>query len=225
MARFARVVVPGLAHHVTHRGNRQQPVFLTHQDRRRYRRWLAEYAETYDLEVWAYCLMTNHVHLIVVGQQVHSMASAIGRTHMRLARWVNHSQGWSGHLWANRYHSTPLDDTHLWRAVRYVETNPVRARIVDRAEDYPWSSAQAHCHGLDDPLLADSRPFPGPITNWRAWLAEGIDPDHAEFLRKRTSTGRPCGSEAFTTDLEQRLDRRLRPRKQGPKPGAGRGNT
>ena len=175
------------------------------------------------MEVWAYCLMTNHVHLLVVGHRPDSLASAIGRTHMRFARWTNRRQGWSGHLWANRFFSTPLDEHHLWQAVRYVELNPVRAGIVERAEDYPWSSARAHCFGTDDALLADSRPFPGPIAHWSSWLAQGLDPEAIAELRQNTATGRPTGSPEFTSRLEQQLGRLLRPAKRGRKPKSRNG--
>jgi len=207
MPRIARIVVPGLVHHVTHRGNRSGNLFFTAEDRTVYRRWLAEYSARYEMEVWAYCLMSNHVHLLVVGQREDSMSSAIGRTHMRFARWINQRQGWSGHLWQNRFFSTPLDHDRLWRAVRYVERNPVRAGIVGRAEDYLWSSARCHCNGVDDALLADSRPFPGPIADWSAWLSEGLEPEVLAELRRNTSAGRPTGSRAFAARLEERSGR------------------
>lgn len=118
MARFARVVVPGVAYHITHRGNRREAVFFDDEDRHVYLALLREYTERYGLAVWAYCLMTNHIHLIAVPQSEGSMALAMGRAHMRYARWLNRKRGWCGHLWANRYFSSALDDEHLWRAVR-----------------------------------------------------------------------------------------------------------
>ena len=217
MARFARVVVPGLAYHLTHRGNRGADVFFTPGDREVYQSWLGEYADAYGLEVWAYCLMTNHVHLLAVARERDSLAMAIGRTHMRFARWVNRRQGWRGHLWGNRFFSTPLDEPHLWQAVRYVELNPVRAGIVRRAEEYPWSSARAHCLGSADPLLSESRPFLGRVADWSAWLAQGLDLEAIAELRRNTSTGRPTGSPEFTARLEEQLGRMLRPRKNGRK--------
>lgn len=215
MARFARVVLPHQPHHVVHRGNRRQPIFFTQQDRDTYLDWLNTYSLRAGLEVWAYCLMTNHVHLLVVGERTDSMAFAIGRTHMRYARHINRRHGWTGHLWANRYHSTVLDETHLWRAVRYVELNPVRAGMVQRAEEYPWSSARTHCSGGDDPILAVDRPFPGPQKDWGSWLAQGLSQNDEDRLRKSTTTGRPCGSDDFILDLEERLGRRLRPQRRG----------
>jgi putative transposase len=219
LPRLARVVLPGLPYHITHRGNRRQDVFFRQQDCRTYKRWLGEYAERYGLEVWSYCLMTNHVHLLVVARRSDSLAMAIGRTHGRFAQWQNKRNDWSGHLWANRFYSTPLDEEHLWTAVKYVELNPVRADMVDRAEHYEWSSARSHARNQPDRLLAPSRPFPGMVENWSDWLA--IEPlkEQVEALRKNTSTGRPTGSDEFVARLEARLARTLRAQKRGRKPG------
>jgi putative transposase len=218
MARVARVVLPGYPYHVTHRGNRREDVFFSSADRDVYREWLGEYARQYKLEIWAYCLMTNHVHLLVVPKTADSLAYALGRAHMRYARYANRQQGWSGHLWANRFYSTVLDEDYLWTAVHYIETNPVRAGLVTQAEAYPWSSARAHCCLAKDTLLSPRRPFPDEEGEWSAWLAAGTDDDQAKRLRACTYTGRPCGSERFITRLERRLGRPLRPQKRGRKP-------
>ncbi len=177
MARIARAVAPGYPHHVTQRGNYQQNIFKDEEDYRRYKSWLEEYSRKEGLRIWAYCLMTNHVHLLVVPRRKKAMDLAIGRTHMRHARRVNREQGWSGHLWANRFYSTILDETHLWAAVRYIERNPVRAGLVKRAERYGWSSARCHAKGVADTLLSARRPFREAqgIADWSAWLAEGGD--------------------------------------------------
>ena len=217
MARLARVVAPGLPYHVTHRGNRRQPVFFETEDRRIYKDWLAQYSLLYGLEIWAYCLMTNHIHLIAAGREVDSLARSIGRAHGRFAQRQNRHNGWSGHLWENRFYSTPLDEDLLWSAVRYVEMNPVRAGISAEPGDYEWSSATAHISGQHDELLASSRPFPGGVSDWSQWLVESFDANSVETIRKNTMTGRPSGSAAFVSSLEQRLSRKLQPRKRGRK--------
>lgn len=170
------------------------------------------------MEVWAYCLMTNHIHLLVVAGRSDSLATAIGRTHGRFAQWQNKRNRWSGHLWANRFYSSPLDEQHLWTAVKYIERNPVRAGMVARAEDYEWSSARSHAFGRGDTLLSPSRPFPGAIDDWGTWLSIEPQADRVELLRKNTSTGRPTGSDSFTASIEKLLGRALRPRKRGQKP-------
>lgn len=176
MPRRARLVVPGLPCHVTHRGNRRGETFLTEGDRRDYLSRLAGTADHHGVAIWAYCLMSNHVHLIVCPSEPDSLARTIREVHGEHARRIHRREGWSGHLWANRYYSVVLDPVHLWAAVRYVEQNPVRAGLVDRAEAYLWSSAAAHC-GLTPPgPLAADRPFPGPVADWSSWLAEPADP-------------------------------------------------
>lgn len=169
--------------------------------------------------------MTNHVHLIVVPKHDNSMALAIGRAHMRYSRRINHSHGWCGHLWANRYHSSALDWDHLWQAVRYVELNAVRAGMTLRAEDYHWSSCRDHA-GLRDTqgILAPDRPFPGHVeaAGWLEWLHLGLGDSAADVLRTSTRTGHPCGSDDFIKEFEERLGRILekqpvgRPRKLNP---------
>jgi putative transposase len=219
---MARVVVPGAAHHVTHRGNLRGEVFLFADSREFYVSLLAECAKQAGMDVWAWCLMGNHVHLIVVPHGANSLRRGVGLAHQRYAAAVNARQGWTGHLWANRFYSTVLDEGHLWRAVKYVELNPVRAGLAARAEDYPWSSARAHA-GIagPDPLLASDSPFPGPVADWAAWLAEGLDESSCAQLRRATYTGRPCASPQFTAHLETRLGRTLLPQKRGRKPKPG----
>ena len=225
MARIARVIAPGMPYHVTHRGNHRSDVFFENADRERYLALLAQHSKLYGMEVWAYCLMTNHVHLIVVGQESHSLARAIGFSHMRYSRSVNQRFGWTGHLWANRFYSTALDGSHLWEAVRYVERNPVRAGLSARAEDYAWSSARAHVMREASALLAETRPFPGPVEDWSEWLAMPGDESVVETIRRNTCTGRPSGSESFVKQLEERLHRLLRPMKAGRKPKAPEANA
>jgi putative transposase len=218
MGRFARVIVPGVPYHVTHRGNRRANVFVTHEERDVYCTILAEYASRYGMDIWAYCLMTNHVHLLVTGRERQSLANAIGRAHMRYARWFNRWHGWSGHLWANRYYSTPLDEAHLWTAVRYVEQNPVRAGLAIRCEEYAWSSTRANAGVAADALLSPARPFPGDVPDWLDWVNDPGD-THAEHrLRVNTSTGRPCGDCDFVSRIEQILNRSLQRQKSGRKP-------
>jgi putative transposase len=167
------------------------------------------------MEIWAYCLMDNHVHFVGMCLQETSFSSTFRVLQGRHAKRMNWKYGWKGHLWEGRHYSAALDDPHLWFAVRYVELNPVRAGIADHAEDYPWSSARAHCEGTYDPVLAPSRPFPGHIEDWSQWLSEGIDPQKAEELRSKTYRGEPFGSDAFVRRLEAVLKRSLHPEKRG----------
>ena len=216
MPRIARVIMPGLPHHVTQRGNRRMDVFFDDEDRRRYLSLLGRYAERHGLAIWAYCLMSNHVHFVAVPSGESSLGCTFRDTHQAYAAWLNRKVGESGHLWQGRYFSCVLDAPHMWSCVRYVERNPVRAGLVDRAEDWPWSSAAAHCGGRANPLLSPVE-MPWPVPDWSAYLADEDDAD-ITAIRHQTKTGRPCGSQPFIENLESALSRHLRPKKRGPKP-------
>ena len=217
MARLARVVAPGVPHHVTQRGNRRQQTFFSDRDYALYRDLMAEWCRRRDVAVWAYCLMPNHVHLIAVPETAAGLRAAIGEAHRRYARHVNFREGWRGYLWQGRFASFPLDSAHLLVAARYVEQNPVRARLVADAQDWPWSSARAHLTGHDDDLVR-AAPLLEMVGDWRAFLDDvPADADMAA-IRGHERTGRPLGGDAFVAGLEARLGRVLKPRKRGPKP-------
>lgn len=209
MARLPRLAVPDLPYHVTQRGNRRQPVFFREDDRPLYLALLREQATRYGLEVWAYCLMDNHVHLVVVPRQEGALTRAIGETHRRYTRAINFREGWRGYLWQGRFGSVAMDEPHLIAAVRYVERNPVAAGLVARAEDYPWSSARAHVRGLSDPVLA-SHFLKERITDWGAFLRDARDDQLGRTLLQHGSVGRPLGALTFLERLEQVTGRRLR---------------
>jgi putative transposase len=223
MSRVARVVVPGFPHHVTQRGNRRADVFETDGDREAYLGYLRKYGDKHGLEVWAYCLMTNHIHLVAAPRRADSLGLALRDAHTVYAMHFNGRTRMTGHVWQGRFFSCPLDETHLWAAVRYVERNPVRAGLVERAEDYAWSSAAAHCGLRADGVLSEEFPPLDVIRDWRAWLGEGEDDESVARIRRHTKTGRPCGTPSFLGQLERLLERTLRPRKRGrkPKPQAG----
>ena len=204
MARTARSLVVNCPYHVTHRGNHRERIFVDEGDHHAYLDGLLEYATRFEMEVWAYCLMPNHVHLLVVGRHRDSLPKAIGNAHRRHSRTVNVRYEWTGHLWANRYYSSALDETHLWTAVRYVELNPVRAGIVSDPVDYRWSSARAHALLERNRLLHRSRPFPGPIGNWRQWLKAGLPDTEANKLRQNTKKGHPTTSAGSAEPMELR---------------------
>lgn len=213
MPRTARIAPADLVHHVTHRGNRRGNVFFDYEDRAVYLRWLGEATDRYGLELWAFCLMTNHVHLLLRSPTAAALGRTIGVVHGRYAQRINRRQSWSGHLWANRFYSHPIEGGSLPVAARYIERNPVRAGMVGRAEDYLWSSARAHC-GLAGPgILSPERPFPDCIANWSAWLQRIDEPEEAR-LRDASHASLPLGSEEFCEQIGQELGRDLilRPR-------------
>ena len=217
MARLARVVASGLPHHITQRGNRRQQTFFGDDDYRLYKELMAESCGRCGVDIWAYCLMTNHVHLIAVPKKADSLARAIGEAHRRYSLHINAREGWRGFLWQGRFTSAVMDERHLLAAARYVELNPVRARNRRRPENHPWSSARAHLAGRDDSLVRVA-PLLELAPNWEAFLAEGLTEDEANALRAAERTGRPLGSDAFVARLERRTGRTLAKRKAGRKP-------
>ena len=216
MARLARVVVEGVAHHVTQRGNRRQPVFFTDDDYRVYRRLLAQGCKAAGVQAWAYCLMPNHVHLVLIPSSPDGLRAALAEAHRRYTRAVNAREGWTGYLWQGRFSSAPMDEGHLMAAARYCELNPVRARLTTRPEQWPWSSARAHLAGGDDELVSVA-PLLDRVEDWSAFLDAGLSDDDHKALRRAESTGRPLGSSSFIAGLETRLGRSFQPNKPGPK--------
>ena len=199
------------------RGNRRQPVFFQDADYRTYLQLLRAQAQRWGLPIWAYCLMTNHVHLILVPDSDQSLARGIGETHQRYTRHINFREGWRGYLWQGRFASVPLDEPHLIAAMRYVERNPVEAGLVQRAEDYPWSSARAHVTGTRDPLLAP-HPLHDTIPEWQIFLATADEAPMTRQLEQQLRTGRPQGHAAFLERLERQLGRPVQRQRPGRQP-------
>jgi len=218
MPRTPRVRLPGVPFHVTHRGNERRRVFHCTRHFIEYLDLLAKYTRMYDCRVWAYCLMPNHVHLLLVGMEPDSISRAVGNTQRTFARRRNKEREVTGHVWGNRHYSSALDDAHTWATVRYIERNPVRGGLVDKAVDYRWSSAPAHAALVKDDLLDPARPFPGPITDWAGWLEIPGEESVINKIRRNTFLGRPTGSDDFVAELERRTGKILRPRKRGPRP-------
>lgn len=217
MARLARAVAPGIPHHVTQRGNRRQKTFFEDGDYAAYKDLLAEGCKAAGVEVWAYCLMPNHVHLILVPGDEDGLRAALGEAHRRYTRAINGRKGWTGYLWQGRFASFPMDDAHTLAAARYVEQNPVRARLAARPQDWPWSSAKAHLRGRDDGLVK-VRPLLSRAPDWAGLLGQSLEPETLEALRSGERTGRPRGTRAFIERLEKALGRTLAKAKPGPKP-------
>jgi len=219
MPRIARAVAVGHPHHITQRGNYRQQVFQGDEDYHQYLEWLKSYSTKYSLKIWAYCLMGNHVHFISVPMETDSLAKTFNALHTRYSQYFNMRNKATGHLWQGRFYSCMLDERHLYAGIRYIETNPVRARMVKKAEDYKWSSAQSHVKGERDIVLSNDCYVLKKIKDWSAYLREKEDVSLIDAIRQNTRTGRPCGDDRFTQKIEKLLGRRLaalprgRPRK------------
>jgi putative transposase len=216
MARMPRLVVPGYPHHVTQRGARRQQTFFSDEDFQTYINLLADALEATGVQIWSYCLMPNHVHLVVVPEHPESLADLFRNAHRRYTRIINLREGWRGHLWQERFHSFVMDERHLMAAVRYVELNPVRAKLCSRAEHWPWSSAMAHLTGVDDALVTVA-PMLERISNWASYLETTESHKRLDALRGHTRTGRPAGDDEFIRALSLLTGRELNKRKPGPK--------
>ncbi len=216
MARIARVVAVDMPHHIVQRGNRRQNVFFNEKDKQTYMNILKEESTSHDLEIWAYCLMDNHIHLIAVPRKEDSLAKAIGTTHKKYTRMINFREGWRGYLWQGRFSSFPLDERHLYAAMRYVERNPVRAKIVNNAEDYPWSSAKTHIDQTEDSLVKHCY-LENEIKDWREFLSPEEEQGDLKLFRRHGATGRPLGSSDFIEHLARKLGVDLRKKRPGPK--------
>lgn len=231
MPRTARIVIPGLAHHVTQRGNNRQDVFFVHDDRAAYLTFLARECQRYRVAILGYCLMTNHTHLLLMPTTAESLARAVGRTHWLYAQYLNRMHRRSGHVWQNRFYSAPIDDENVLLGLRYIERNPLRARMARNAAKYLWSSAAVHCDGraatasaarIDPRAFLDLRWWREASrgVNWTEELVEPIEDRELSRIRRATHTGRPLASDHWLAKLESKLGRRLRARPVGRPKGS-----
>lgn len=214
MTRVARIVARGYPHHVTQRGVRSMDIFHSDDDRRSYLQAVKEEMERFGVEILSWCLMSNHVHFIAIPQHETSLAKGFGEAHKRYTRMKNFTDGARGYLFQGRFGSCVLDERHLLAAIRYVETNPVRAGIVKVAWDYRWSSAAFHVGDAVRDMLVRDRTLRGLIDDWRVYLKDDQDQPQ-EKIRKTTRTGRPAGDEHFIETIERLTGRTLRKQKPG----------
>ncbi len=219
MARLARAVFPGIPHHVTQRGNGRARTFFCDEDYRLYRDLLAEHARAAGVEVWAWVLMPNHVHLILVPHDADALRRALAPVHRRYAGHVHARLKRTGHFWQGRFGCIAMDEAHLGAALRYVALNPVRARLCKRAADWPWSSVHAHLGRRDG--LTECEPVLSRYPRFADLIKQGEDEELSDRLRQAETIGRPLGTDNFIARLERKSGRLFRPAKRGPKPKSG----
>jgi putative transposase len=224
MPRTSRIVIPDLPHHVTHHGNNCEITFQTKEDRLIYLNILKWYTQKHSVDLLGYCLMTNHVHLILTPHDLDSLGLVIHDAHITYTQHANKSFGRSGHLWQGRYYSCAMDDAHCVAALRYVEQNPVRAGLATMPWQYPWSSAKVHIEGMDPEGLLNLKWWSKNFTSaeWKDLLASPEDEKMVAEIRSRTRSGKPAGSSDFLKKYEEILgiDLQLKP-KGRPKKGTG----
>jgi len=209
MPRQARIVIPGELHHITQRGNYRQNVFLEDQDRIVYLKYLNEQAKKHHLDIFAYCLMDNHVHFIVRPHDSNALAKTFRVAHQKYSLYLNRRLGQHGHRWQARYYSCVVLGSHIPKAVRYVELNPVRARIVNKPWHYPWSSTKAHLGEKYQVIaLADIREFLN-VPCWKEYLLAEEDEHDLKELRESTRQGKVFGPVKMVETLQTRLKQKL----------------
>ncbi len=215
MGRMPRIVVPGYPHHLTQRGARKQTTFFSESDYKMYIRLLSKAIRKFEVEVLAYCLMPNHVHQVVVPRKSTGLADLVRHVHKTYAIAVNAREGWQGHLWQERFRSCVLDEPHLLAAVRYVELNPVRARLCQHPGEWAWSSYRAHVNATDDGVVSVA-PMLDRVSDWRRFVrSESQDEKSFSKLRERSRTGHPVGDARFINNLEKLTGRNLMSPKLG----------
>jgi putative transposase len=214
MPRRARLVVPGIPHHVTQRGNRRQPTFFSESDYAHYLRLLRRWCGEAETRIWGWCLMPNHVHLILVPAHEDGLRAALGETHRRYTRHVNEREGWTGHLWQSRFASFPMDETWLIACARYVELNPVRAGLVRRPEEWRWSSARAHL-GMGADGVTETDALLDRVSDWSALLEQGLAEQERGIIEGRERSGHALGTDDFLDAIGRAIGRDARPRRRG----------
>ena len=215
MPRISRAIATCYPHHITQRGNYRQTVFAEEVDYEHYVELLTRFSPKYGLEIWAWCLMPNHVHFVAVPTRQESLARTFNTVHMQYAQYFNHKRKATGHLWQGRFFSCVLDERHLYAAVRYVEMNPVRAGIVQAPQEYAWCSAKSHIAGVEDQVLSGHNFLTETVKDWGQFLGQDKDRESTAGVIKATKNGRPCGNGDFVKQMEELLDRRFTTRPRG----------
>lgn len=217
MARLARFIIPGVPHHVTQRGNGRQRTFFCDADYALYRDLLKEHCAKAGVSVWSWVLMPNHVHLILTPERPDGLRAALSRVHRVYAGHIHAREKRTGHFWQGRFGCVAMDEAHLMAAIPYVALNPVRARLVRRAEDWRWSSVHAHFDPARGDGLTDTAPVLARVEDFAALMRNGEDEAMSTILRRSETIGRPLGDDAFQRRIKAALGRDPRPRKRGPR--------
>jgi len=214
---MARIIVPHYPHHIVQRGNRLQNVFFCPQDKEMYLNLLIQQSKQASFHILAYCLMDNHVHLVVVPETRNGLIRGIAEIHRKYTCIINERKEWRGYLWQGRFKSYIMDEHHLLRAIRYIERNPIVAGIVDRAEHYKWSSAYAHIFNVKDRVLSETISYVN-FDGWNVYINTADNNNDPEIFRRHENTGRPLADNFLIEKLELELGRTIQKRKPGRKP-------
>lgn len=216
MPRIARIYIIDYPHHITQRGNNKGTVFLDDEDRKFYLKTLSIYSRIWSIDIWAYCLMPNHIHILAVPKKEESLAKGIGTTNLVYTQYINRKYNRAGRLWQNRFFSAIIEkESYLWATLRYIEKNPVRANLVEKAEDYRWSSAKSHVLGIRDNVLSGICCLDKKEMDLYSKFLKSESKEFESQIRSATSKGRPLGSIEFVKEMEKFVGRNIIPKKAG----------
>jgi putative transposase len=215
MARLPRFIIPGIPHHVTQRGNGRQQTFFTDADYRLYQALLSTHSAAARVKVWSWVLMPNHVHIIMVPSDADGIRATMSRVNRAYAGHIHAREQRTGHFWQGRFGCVAMDEAHLAAAIPYVALNPVRARLVKKAEDWRWSSVHALLNPDQDDGLTECAPVLSRVADFAALLRAGEDEVASAALRRAERIGRPLGDDAFFALIEQQCGRDAKPMKRG----------
>lgn len=223
MARLSRLALAGEVHHLIQRGHNQQAIVSDDEDRRAFIDCLREAAALHKVDIHAYALMDNHLHVLATpptDEALSRMMQSLGR---RYVSRFNRRHGRSGSLWEGRYRAAPLEaSSWLMPCMRYIELNPVRAGLVDQAQDYPWCSALHHLGVRRDSLVHEhagfwamgNTPFERDA-NYRRYLEAGVLESERSAILDSAFKAWPLGGPAYLAQLGKQTDRVLQPRPRG----------
>jgi len=216
MPRIARIVGIGYPHHIIQRGNNRQDIFFDQEDRRLYLKWLEKYSLECSCTVHAYCLMKNHVHLLVVPKNNSSLAKTMQKLSLRFTQHINKKYKRTGRLWECRFYSALVDkESYLWSVGRYIERNPVRAKIISKPDEYQWSSAKANASGKRMGFIKSIWEDDTEREGYIAFLNNPDKEDEIEVIKKSTISGKPIGSKEFLNQMLETLGVTINTRSKG----------
>lgn len=223
MARQSRLILPNQPHHVIQRGNDRQLIFREEEDYQRFLGWLKDAARFYGVAIHAYVLMPNHVHLLATPGDNRGLALMMQKVGRFYVPWFNHKYQRYGGLFQGRFRTSLVDSEHYFLVCsRYIELNPVRARLAESPLEYPWSSYAHHAGVRLDPLVTDHALYWAlgntPFQREAAYIdqvQQGLLPDELDLINLAVLKGQPLGSETFKAELERKTKRPILPAKRG----------
>lgn len=218
MARLARVVLPKIPHLVTQRGNGRAQTFFSDEDYQAYMDLLVTHCSAHKVSIWGWCLMPNHVHMILTPKDKDGLRGALSRVHRTYAGMIHEREGRTGHFWQGRFGCVAMDERHLISAMAYVALNPVRAGLVARANEWAWSSIHAYEKPRKSDGVTDREAIAPYLKQAKAIIRKGEEDPYFDALRRAESIGRPVGDRSFMKKAERKTGRTLMPQKRGPKP-------